>query len=63
MTIEALEEAGLREDIKVMLGGAPVTAAFAEDMGADGYGDNAIEAVDRAKEFMGAFSEDGATPG
>lgn len=63
VTIEALEEAGLREDIKVMLGGAPVTAAFAEDMGADGYGDNAIEAVDRAKEFMGAFSEDGATPG
>jgi len=57
VTIEALEEAGIREDIKVMLGGAPVTAAFAEDMGADGYGDNAIEAVDRAKEFVSAEEE------
>ncbi len=63
VTIEALEEAGLREDIKVMLGGAPVTEAFAEDMGADGYGDNAIEAVDRAKEFVDVASEDGATAG
>ena len=54
VTIEALEEAGLREEIKVMLGGAPVTASFAEDMGADGYGDNAIEAVDRANEFIEA---------
>jgi 5-methyltetrahydrofolate--homocysteine methyltransferase len=54
LTIEALEEAGLREEIKVMLGGAPVTASFAEDMGADGYGDNAIEAVDRANEFIEA---------
>lgn len=54
VTIEALEEAGIREDVKVMLGGAPVTEAFAEDMGADGYGDNAIEAVDRAKEFVSA---------
>ena len=62
VTIEALEEAGLREDIKVMLGGAPVTESFAEDMGADGYGDNAIEAVDRAKEFVGTFSEDGVNP-
>ena len=57
VTIEALEEAGLREDIKVMLGGAPVTLAFAEDMGADGYGDNAIEAVDRAKEFVSVGAE------
>ncbi len=63
VTIEALEEAGLREDVKVMIGGAPVTEAFAEDMGADGYGDNAIEAVDRAKEFVGVASEDGARPG
>ncbi len=53
VTIEAIEEAGLRDQVKVMLGGAPVTKIFAEDMGADGYGDNAIECVDRAKELLG----------
>ena len=36
VTIEALEEAGLRDSVKVMIGGAPVTAAFAEQIGADG---------------------------
>ncbi len=63
VTIEALEEAGIREDVKVMLGGAPVTETFAEDMGAYGYGDNAIDAVDRAKEFVGVGSEDGTSAG
>lgn len=57
VTIEALEEAGIREDIKVMVGGAPVTQAFAEDMGADGYGENAIAAVETAKLFMGVGEE------
>ena len=52
-TIAALKAAGLRERVKVMVGGAPVTAAFAEEIGADGYGANAGMAVERAKELVG----------
>ena len=52
-TIAALKEAGLREQVKVMVGGAPVTAAWAEEIGADGYGANAGMAVERAKELVG----------
>ena len=52
-TIEAFEEEGLREQVKIMIGGAPVTQEFAEDMGADGYGENAIACVDIAKEMVG----------
>jgi 5-methyltetrahydrofolate--homocysteine methyltransferase len=48
-TIEALEEAGLREGIKIMVGGAPVTAAFAEEIGADAYAPDAATAVDLAR--------------
>jgi 5-methyltetrahydrofolate--homocysteine methyltransferase len=48
-TIAALKAAGLRESVKVMVGGAPVTAAWAEEIGADGYGANAGMAVERAK--------------
>ncbi len=48
-TIEALEAAGLRDQVKVMVGGAPVTQAFADEIGADGYGANAGGAVDTAK--------------
>jgi 5-methyltetrahydrofolate--homocysteine methyltransferase len=51
-TIEALKEAGLRESVKVMVGGAPVTQAFAEEIGADGYGANAGGAVDGAKRLL-----------
>jgi len=47
-TIAALKEAGLREQVKVMVGGAPVTAAWAEEIGADGYGRTAADAVDLA---------------
>jgi corrinoid protein of di/trimethylamine methyltransferase len=50
-TIEALEEAGLRDSIKIMIGGAPVTAAFAEEVGADAYAPDAASAVDVAREF------------
>ena len=50
-TIEAIEEAGLRDAVKVMCGGAPLNQEFADDMGADGYGANAIACVDLAKEF------------
>jgi 5-methyltetrahydrofolate--homocysteine methyltransferase len=51
-TIEALSEAGLRDSVKVMVGGAPVTQAFAEEIGADGYGANAGGAVDGAKALI-----------
>ncbi len=46
--IEALEDVGLREQVKVMVGGAPVTASFASEIGADGYAEDAISAVDLA---------------
>jgi 5-methyltetrahydrofolate--homocysteine methyltransferase len=52
-TLAALKDAGLRESVKVMVGGAPVTAAWAEEIGADGYGANAGMAVERAKELVG----------
>jgi corrinoid protein of di/trimethylamine methyltransferase len=51
--IEALREAGLRDKVKVMVGGAPVTAAWAEKVGADGYAEDAIGAVGLAKRLMG----------
>ncbi|CAI8033957.1 Dimethylamine corrinoid protein 3 [Geodia barretti] len=53
-TIEAFEEYGLRDTVRIMVGGAPVRLEFADDMGADGYGENAMECVDMAKRFMGA---------
>jgi 5-methyltetrahydrofolate--homocysteine methyltransferase len=53
-TIKALEEAGLRDKVKVMIGGAPVTQAFADQIGADGYASNAASAADLAKEFVSA---------
>jgi 5-methyltetrahydrofolate--homocysteine methyltransferase len=52
--IQAIEDEGLREQVKIMLGGAPVTQEFAEDMGADGYGENAIACVDLAKQLVSA---------
>jgi len=48
-TIEALEEAGLRDSIKIMIGGAPVTEAFAKEIGADAYAPDAATAVDVAR--------------
>jgi 5-methyltetrahydrofolate--homocysteine methyltransferase len=53
-TIEALEEAGLRDAVKIMVGGAPVTAAFAQEIGADAYAPDAASAVDVARELAGA---------
>ena len=52
--IDALKEAGLRDQVKVMVGGAPVSQAFANEIGADGYSDNANTAVAVAKELMKA---------
>ena len=53
-TIKAFEEAGLRDKIKIMVGGAPVDAEFSRRIGADGYGSNAPAGVDLAKRFVGA---------
>ena len=52
-TIEALQEAGLRDSVKVMIGGAPLTAAFAEEIGADAYAPDAASAVDAARSLAG----------
>ena len=52
-TIEALKAAGLRDSVKVMIGGAPTTRAWAEEIGADGYSEDAIEAVATAKRILG----------
>ncbi len=53
-TIRAIEEAGLRDQVKIMVGGAPVDSAFAERIGADGYGSNGPAGADLAKSFVGA---------
>ena len=52
--IEALEESGLREQVQVMVGGAPVTSGWAEEIGADGFSEDAIGAVGVARRLMGA---------
>ncbi|MBW1779966.1 MAG: corrinoid protein [Deltaproteobacteria bacterium] len=52
-TIEVLQEKGLKENVKVMVGGAPVSASFAEEIGADGYGADAAEAVELARRLIG----------
>ena len=51
-TIEAFIDADLRDDVQIMVGGAPVTQEFADDMGADGYGADAVACVELAKRLM-----------
>ncbi len=51
--IEALREAGLRDRVKIMVGGAPVTQEYADEIGADGYAPNASLAVEKAKALLG----------
>ncbi|MFN8006303.1 MAG: corrinoid protein [Terriglobia bacterium] len=53
-TIEALKEAGIRDRVKVLIGGAPITQGFANQIGADGYGENAASAVNLARDFVSA---------
>ena len=53
-TIEALDAAGVRDQIKVMIGGAPVTQDYADEIGADGYAPDAASAVDLAADLMSA---------
>jgi 5-methyltetrahydrofolate--homocysteine methyltransferase len=52
--IDTVVEAGLRDKVKVMVGGAPVTESFAKEIGADGYANDAISAVDVARKLVGA---------
>ncbi|MEE9513796.1 MAG: corrinoid protein [Anaerolineales bacterium] len=51
LTMQAIQSAGVRDRVKVMIGGAPVTEAFAQDIGADGYAPDASRAVALAKEL------------
>ncbi len=51
-TIEAFIDEDLRDSVKIMVGGAPVTPEFAEDMGADGYGKDALACVELAKQLL-----------
>ena len=52
--IKALEEAGIRANTKVIIGGAPITQQYADEIGADGYGDNASTAVALARKLVAA---------
>lgn len=54
--IEALEAAGVRQRVKVLIGGAPITQTFADQIGADGYGPDAASAPSRAREFVLALA-------
>jgi len=51
-TVEALKAAGIRDQVKVMIGGAPVTQFYADEIGADGYARDATAAVAKAKELL-----------
>jgi len=53
-TIEALKKAGVREHVKVLIGGAPITQKYADEIGADGYSENAVGAVALAKKAVAA---------
>ncbi len=57
VVMDHFEEMGLRDEVRMMVGGAPVTQEFADEMGADGYGENAVECVDKAKELMVLLAE------
>lgn len=53
-TINALKEAGVRDQVKVLIGGAPITQRYADEIGADGFSDNAVGAVTVAKKILAA---------
>ena len=57
VTIEAFIDAEMRDDVAIMVGGAPVTQEFADDMGADGYGKDAVACVELAKALIDAARE------
>jgi 5-methyltetrahydrofolate--homocysteine methyltransferase len=51
-TIKEIESAGLRDQVKVIIGGAPITRDYAEEIGADGYAEDASQAVKLVKTIM-----------
>ena len=51
-TVRSLEQAGLRDRVKVLIGGAPVTREFADEIGADGFAEDCVSAVDEAARLM-----------
>jgi len=53
VTIDALKDAGVRDNVKIMIGGAPLTQAYADQIGADGYSQDASAAVRKAKDLLG----------
>lgn len=53
VTIDALKQAGVRDQVKVLIGGAPITQKYADEIGADGYSENAVGAVALAKKAVG----------
>jgi len=55
-TIKALAERNLREDVRIMVGGAPVSQEFADSIGADAYGEDAFAAVEKAKQLTGVVT-------
>jgi len=50
--VEVLENSGIRNEVKVMIGGAPVTQSYADEIGADGYAPDAASATNKAKELI-----------
>lgn len=62
-TVAAITEAGLRDQVKIMVGGTPVTEAFARKIGADAYTSDAAGAVERAKALAAGFSPPGNDAG
>ncbi|HWQ92970.1 MAG TPA: corrinoid protein [Clostridia bacterium] len=53
-TIDALKQAGVRDKVKILIGGAPITQKYADEIGADGYSENAVGAVALAKKAVAA---------
>ena len=54
-TLDALKQAGVRDKVKVLIGGAPITQKYADEIGADGYSENAVGAVALAKKAVASF--------
>jgi len=52
-TVDAFKEAGIREQVKILIGGAPVTQRYADEIGADGYSDSAASAAGLARQVLG----------
>jgi 5-methyltetrahydrofolate--homocysteine methyltransferase len=58
LVVEALAEAGLRKRVKVMIGGAPISRTFADQIGAEGYASDAIKAIREAERLMAKVQEE-----